>query len=143
MGAPRTAPYSPASSIASSSATLAPADVQRPNYPRQRSRGQLARHQSTTAGRLGLDADQPLLQPLHSSALSEPLVAVAGPSGPAARRNTSGSRRGRRRDLPSVGGLYYSDLIFIALTYILNLVRTCGLAELFDVAFGAIIYICK
>lgn len=59
----------------------------------------------------------------------------------------SAEERGRtpkrsRTQTPLLGGLYFSDLIVVGFFYAVNLLRTCGIAELVDVAFKAFTYIC-
>ncbi|KAN0064099.1 hypothetical protein ACQY0O_003263 [Thecaphora frezii] len=62
-------------------------------------------------------------------------------------RNNDGGVSGKRRrfrhppQAPLLGGLYFSDLIVVAFYYALNLLRTCGLAELMDVAFKGGTYV--
>jgi acetyl esterase/lipase len=60
-----------------------------------------------------------------------------------ARHPTSPSSigRGSKAEKPWLGGLFFTDLVFIAFTYSINLLRTCGLAELADVAFKGLAYV--
>ncbi|SJX65120.1 uncharacterized protein SRS1_15941 [Sporisorium reilianum f. sp. reilianum] len=54
----------------------------------------------------------------------------------------SRTRKRSRAQKPLLGGLYFSDLIVVAFFYAVNLLRTCGIAELVDVAFKAFTYVC-
>ncbi|SPO23922.1 uncharacterized protein UTRI_03544_B [Ustilago trichophora] len=54
----------------------------------------------------------------------------------------SRTRKRSRAQKPLLGGLYFSDLIVVAFFYAVNLLRTCGIAELVDVAFKAFTYAC-
>lgn len=58
------------------------------------------------------------------------------------RNEHSRTRKRPRTQSPLLGGLYFSDLIVVAFFYAVNLLRTCGIAELVDVAFKAFTYIC-
>lgn len=94
------------------------------SFPRQRSRGQLARRNSITRGsdtvkekrRIGkrrANARHPT-SPLYDSDY--------------------------REEKPWLGGLFFTDLVFIAFTYSINLLRTCGLAELADIVLKGLVY---
>uniref|UniRef100_V5GTC7 Alpha/beta hydrolase fold-3 domain-containing protein n=1 Tax=Kalmanozyma brasiliensis (strain GHG001) TaxID=1365824 RepID=V5GTC7_KALBG len=54
----------------------------------------------------------------------------------------SQTRKRSQPQKPLLGGLYFSDLIVVAFFYAVNLLRTCGIAELVDVAFKAFAYVC-
>lgn len=108
----------------------------RPNMPRQRSRGQIARRNSITRGgdgraerrknrKKGMDSDQ-------ATTTKAKLAAAASSRG--------GKQKARSAERPWLGGLYFTDIIFIAFTYSVNLLRTLGLAELADVIFKGLIY---
>ncbi|PWN35955.1 alpha/beta-hydrolase, partial [Meira miltonrushii] len=51
-----------------------------------------------------------------------------------------GKQQARSTERPWLGGLYFTDIIFIAFTYSVNLLRTLGLAELADVIFKGLVY---
>ncbi|KAJ9474436.1 putative esterase/lipase [Pseudozyma hubeiensis] len=58
------------------------------------------------------------------------------------RDESSRKRKRSNAQSPLLGGLYFSDLIVVAFFYAVNLLRTCGIAELVDVAFKAFAYVC-
>jgi acetyl esterase/lipase len=99
------------------------------SFPRQRSRGQLARRNSITKGN---DASRNRRRggQRRANAMRD------------ARHPTSPSSigRGTKPDRPWLGGLFFTDLVFIAFTYSINLLRTLGLAELADIAFKGLMY---
>ncbi|KAI3491123.1 hypothetical protein L1887_44521 [Cichorium endivia] len=71
------------------------------------------------------------------------LIAPSTPELRSSQRSSSSSSRKRSRpQKPLLGGLYFSDLIVVAFFYAVNLLRTCGIAELVDVAFKAFAYVC-
>lgn len=98
-------------------------------FPRQRSRGQLARRNSITRGNEGFK-DKKRSEKRRQAALK------------GARHATSPLpfRDGSKEEKPLIGALFFTDIVFIAFTYLFNLLRTCGLAELADVAFKGLIY---
>ena len=102
----------------------------RPTFPRQRSRGQLARRNSITRG-----SDK--VQDGHHKRRSH------GSTGARLPRTSPSAGRASREERPWLGGLYFTDLVFIAFTYSVNLLRTCGLAELADIAFKGLVYVCE
>ncbi|KAJ1595400.1 hypothetical protein NDA14_004171 [Ustilago hordei] len=73
-------------------------------------------------------------------------IAVATPASSTAdavlSEQHSRTRKRSRAQQPLLGGLYLSDLIVVAFFYAVNLLRTCGIAELVDVAFKALAYVC-
>ncbi|EPQ27559.1 uncharacterized protein PFL1_04697 [Pseudozyma flocculosa PF-1] len=80
-----------------------------------------------------------------SGAASEEHADLVTPRGGANSKGSRDVRRKRKRKAhapqpPLLGGLYFSDLIVVAFFYALNLLRTCGLAELMDVAFKGTAY---
>lgn len=58
-----------------------------------------------------------------------------------AKHNLSNLKHGSNLDNPPLGGLFWTDFVVLGFTYTLNLIRTCGIAELFDVAFKAFVYV--
>lgn len=97
--------------------------------PRQRSRGQIARHDSITRG-IDSRAHQKKSHTRRSSATPR---TSTSPSLPRTSSYTTHQR-------PWLGGLFFTDIIFIAFTYLVNLLRTCGFAELADVAVKGLVY---
>ncbi|KAE8229655.1 hypothetical protein CF326_g5371 [Tilletia indica] len=136
-------PNSPASFSSSSSGTPIPNRRLPPHIiPSTRSRGQLARRNSTN---LSQAQQQNIIIPSSSAAEShsvEPYTHTRSSSdvgrdlAKRGNRSRSPSRRREQTDYserPLLGGLYFSDLVVVAFFYALNLVRTCGLAEIGDV----------
>ncbi|MCO5599857.1 hypothetical protein L7F22_053964 [Adiantum nelumboides] len=109
----------------------------RPNMPRQRSRGQIARRNSITRGgdgraerrknrKKGMDSDQ--------------ATSTKAKLATASSRGGKQQQQSRSTERPWLGGLYFTDIIFIAFTYSVNLLRTLGLAELADIIFKGLMY---
>jgi len=97
------------------SSASASADSSSLNPNRSRSRGQLQRKHSTTR---------------YASGSKGQSLANSGS------RSSGGSG-----STPLLGGLYWNDFFLLIPVYVLNLIRTCGLAELFDAAFKGFVYL--
>ncbi|UZJ55049.1 hypothetical protein CBS101457_004369 [Exobasidium rhododendri] len=102
-----------------------------PSISRQRSRGQMARRNSITRGSEEL-RDQRQGGKRRTNAKST--------SRKSERLSSSSLQSVNREERPWLGGLYFTDLVFIAFTYSLNLLRTLGLAELADLVFKGMVY---
>ena len=95
-----------------------------------RSKGQLARRNSFAAA-------------VSSSSKTRHQHQPASPDHPKSHKTRPPRRRRQRQQRqpqPLLGGLFFSDLIVVAFFYALNLLRTCGIAELMDVAFKGATY---
>ena len=99
-------------------------------FPRQRSRGQLARRNSITKG-----SDASRHRRRGGKRRADAMMDARHPTSP------SSIGRKFKAERPWLGGLFFTDLVFIAFTYSINLLRTCGLAELADVAFKGLAYV--
>lgn len=122
------------SSAASGSGSNAPSSntlslPTKPTFPRQRSRGQLARRNSITRGR----------EDLRDKRRNGKRRAMDSMQA----KSPSSIQSGIKSEKPWLGGLYFTDIVFIAFTYSINLLRTCGLAELADLIFKGLVYACE
>ncbi|CAO1633433.1 unnamed protein product [Sympodiomycopsis kandeliae] len=91
----------------------------RPSTSRLRSRGQLARRESFTRQTNSSDSEGDDLPTLQNK----------------------GSGVGGGGERPVLGGLTVFDILFIAIAYALNLLRTLGVAELGDIVCKGLIYL--
>jgi hypothetical protein len=112
----------------SSTAKSLGTEPKQPPFARQRSRGQLARRNSITRG--VQDGKEH-----RKSGKKKANIRFD--------QRQLNSRNNSQDERPWLGGLYFTDLIFIAFTYTINLLRTCGIAELADIAFKGFIYSCE
>lgn len=82
----------------------------------------------------------------YRSGLTDEDESTADDSAPTSNKATTRSNRRRRRshgsrkEKPILGGLTMLDLVFVAVAYGVNLLRTLGLAELGDVVCKGLWY---
>ncbi|PWY98991.1 hypothetical protein BCV70DRAFT_201209 [Testicularia cyperi] len=110
--------------------------------------GQTSRHRPSSSTRAADTAFLALRSrpsyPDHSSELgrNDQLSSIISPQSIGKRANGKSAKKAYKPSKPLLGGLYFSDLVVVAFFYAVNLLRTCGLAELIDVAFKALAYVC-